>query len=482
MIAKFLKNQEFLMNIFETMRDGLMVVDKEGNILFFNRAAEEITGYRKEDLIGKQCMTLDTDTCVVRTESGSRKNCDLFKKGSVRDRQCRIRRSDGSAVYLMKNAVVLKDDKGEIVGGIESITDVTSLCVKEMELEELKQDLKGDYSFNGLLGRSAPMLGLYEQIKNAARSEAPVMIYGESGTGKDLVASAIRALSRRRNGPFIKMNCAALNDSLCESELFGHKKGSFTGAMADRMGRFEAAHNGTFFLDEIGDMPLSMQAKLLRVLEEKTVERVGDHTSFPVDIRLISATNKDLNALVAAGRFREDLLYRINSIFIQVPLLRERAEDIPFLVSHYLQKIAYVNGTEIRRLSPQSMELMGSYHWPGNVRQLINALEHSSVTVEGDTIEISDLPKYLLDDEKMKADRKALEHSSSNDKGDSMDVSDLQNYLFHEEKAKGYKNALEREKIQSALSIYKGNKTLTAKHLGMSRVTLWKKLEELGLD
>ena len=470
------------MDVFETMRDGLMVVDKEGRILSFNRAAEEITGYRKEEVIGGPCMVLDTDTCGFSTEAGSQKRCALFKDGIVRDKQCRIRRSDGRAVYLMKNAVVLKDDKGRIIGAVESMTDVTSLYMKEMELEELKQDLKGDYSFHGLIGRSAPMLDLYEQIKNAARSEAPVMIYGESGTGKDLVAGAIRALSRRRNGPFIKMNCAALNESLCESELFGHKKGSFTGAMADRMGRFEAAHSGTFFLDEVGDMPLSMQAKLLRVIEEKAVERVGDHSSFPVDIRLISATNKDLHAQVDSGRFRDDLLYRINSIFIHVPPLRERAEDFPFLASHYLQKIAYVNGTEIRRLSPQAMELMGSYPWPGNVRQLINALEHGSVTAQGNTIDVSDLPKYLLKEEKAKADKKAPEHGTVNDKGGVRDVSDLQNYLFHEEKAREYKNALEREKIRSALSLHNGNKTLAAGHLGMSRVTLWKKLEELGLD
>jgi len=474
------------MDIFETMRDGLMVVDKEGNILFFNRAAEEITGYRKEEVIGKPCMTLDTDTCVMRTESGKQKDCDLFKEGAVRDRQCRIRRSDGSAVHLMKNAVVLRDGNGEVIGGVESITDVTSLCMKEMELEELKQDLKGDYSFNGLIGKSAPMLSLYDQIRNAARSEAPVLICGESGAGKDLVANAIHALSRRKKGPFIKMNCAALNESLCESELFGHKKGSFTGAMVDRMGRFEAAHKGTFFLDEIGDMPPSMQAKLLRVLEEKVAERVGDHISFPVDIRLISATNKDVNAQVAGGRFREDLLYRVNSILIKVPPLRERTEDIPFLVSHYLQKIAYVNGTDIRRVGPSVMELMENYRWPGNVRQLVSALEHGAVTADGDTIEVSDLPDYLFHGEKVKKTAgtslnpaPAREADLVAARGGASEISELH---FHEEKAKEYKNALERKRLQSALSLHKGNKTLAAKHLGMSRVTLWKKLKGLGLD
>jgi PAS domain S-box-containing protein len=482
MIKKFLKNQEFLMDVFETMRDGLMVVDKEGRILFFNRAAEEITGYRKEEVIGGPCMVLDTDTCMFSTDSGRQKRCDLFKDGIVRDKQCRIRRNDGRAVYLMKNAVVLKDDKGKIIGAVESMTDVTSFHMKEMELEELKQDLKEEYSFHGLLGKSASMLSLYEQVKNAARSEAPVLIYGETGTGKNLVANAIHALSRRKNGPFIQMNCASLNESLCESELFGHRRGSFTGAINDRMGRFEAAHNGTFFLDEIGDMPLSMQVKVLRALEEKVVERVGDNISFPVNIRLISATNKDLHAQIAGSRFREDLFYRINSIFIQVPPLRERTEDIPHILNHYLKKISCANSKDIRRVSSPAMELIDNYQWPGNVRQLINALEHSSVTAEGDTIEVSDLPKYLINEEKVKVDKNAPEHSSVNDKGDTMDVSDLQNYLFHEEKAKVYKNALEREKIQSALSLYKGNKTLTAKHLGMSRVTLWKKLEELGLD
>jgi two-component system response regulator HydG len=203
MITRFIRNQEFLMDIFETMRDGLMVVDKEGNILFFNRAAEEITGYRKEDVMGKPCTMLDTDSCVVLTESGKKKNCDLFRKGAVQDKQCSIRRSDGKLVYLMKNAVVLKDANGEIIGGVESITDVTSLHMKEMELEALKQDLQGENSFQGIIGKSAPMLDLYEQINNAAMSEAPVLICGETGTGKNLVAAAIHRLSRRRSGPFV---------------------------------------------------------------------------------------------------------------------------------------------------------------------------------------------------------------------------------------------------------------------------------------
>jgi len=447
MMDKLLKDPKFLVEVFQTMRDGLMIVDVNGTILYFNKAAEEITGYSREEVIGKECTLLDSDTCVILTESGRQKNCDLFEKGVVCNKKCRIRSHDGRSVYLLKNAVVLRDDTGNVVGAVESITDITSLYMKEIELEELKQELRQEYWFMGLLGKSAPMQRLFEQIRNAATSEAPVLIHGESGAGKNLVAHAIHKLSRRKEGPFIQMNCGSLNDQLLESELFGHKKGSFTGAISDRMGRFEAAHDGTIFLDEIGDMPMLMQVKLLRVLEEKIVERVGDHKPIQVNIRLVSATNKDLYHLVPKDKFREDLLYRINSIFIKVPPLRERAEDIPVIAFHYLKKISIVNNKDIRSISPQAMEIIKNYAWPGNVRQLINALEHSAITCKGDAIEASDLPEYVFFDRKKEADV----HSDP-------------------------------DKLKSVLAFHKGNKTMAAKHLGISRVTLWKRLKELGIN
>jgi len=447
-IEKLCKEPQFLMNVFETMRDGLMIVDKDGNILFFNRAAEDITGYRKEEVIGQQCTILDSDTCVFLTDEGKRKDCGIFKMGSIENKKCRIRSGDGRAVYLLKNATVLRDESGEMIGAVESMTDITSLYMKEVELEELRQELRQEYWFMGLLGKSAPMQKLFEQIRNASGSEAPVLICGESGTGKNLVARAIHSLSRRKEGPFVAMNCGSLNDYLLESELFGHKKGSFTGAISDRTGRFEAAHDGSIFLDEIGDMPKVMQVKLLRVLEEKVVERVGDHHPIPVNIRLISATNKDLNTLVNSDIFREDLLYRINSILIKVPPLRDRTEDIPIIAFHYLKKISHINSKDIRRISPEAMEIIEHYSWPGNVRQLINALEHSTITCKGDTVEITDLPEYI----------------------------------FQAKKAEGNEQIMDREKLLSALTLYKGNRTLTAKHFGISRVTLWKRLKELGIE
>ncbi len=448
MIEKLCADPGFIMNVFETMRDGLMIVDRDGNILFFNRAAEIITGYSREDVLMKSCSILDSDTCITLTDEGKKKSCNIFKTGSIENKKCRIRSSDGRAVYLMKNATVLKNNRGEMIGAVETLTDITPLYLKEIELEELKQELRQEYWFMGLLGKSAPMQKLFDQIRNAAASEAPVMICGESGTGKNLVAKAVHALSRRKDGPFIAMNCGALNDHLLESELFGHKKGSFTGAASDRIGRFEAAHEGSIFLDEIGDMPNIMQVKLLRVIEEKVVERVGDHLPVPVNIRLISATNRDLNALVNSDLFREDLLYRINSILIKVPPLRERSEDIPIIAFHYLKKISHINNKNIKHINPEAMEIITSYAWPGNVRQMINALEHSVITCRGEAIEATDLPDYVLN-----------AHKATDKERDS-----------------------DRQKLLSALAVHPGNRTLTAKRLGVSRVTLWKKMKEYGIE
>jgi two-component system response regulator HydG len=447
-LAKIAKDPGFFLNVFETMREGMMIIDEDGRILYFNKAAEEITGYPRDEVLGQSCVLLDSDTCVVLTSEGKQKRCELFKSGSICNKRCRIKARDGKSVYLLKNAVVLRDAAGEIIGAVETMTDVTSLYLKELELEELKEELRQEYWFMGLLGWSSPMQRLYEQIRNAALSEAPVLIYGESGTGKNLTANAIHALGRRREKPFIKMNCSALNENLLESELFGHKKGSFTGALSDRIGRFEAADSGSILLDEIGDMSPLMQAKLLRVLEEKIVERVGENEGIPVNVRVISATNRDLPELIRSGRFREDLYYRVNAIPIRTPALRERPDDIPTLTAHFLKKISVVNNKDVRRVSPRAMDILCNYQWPGNVRQLISALEHSSITCSGDTVEISDLPDYLF------------QPKSS------------------EPAAKGN----ERERLAGALALFKGNKTLAAKHLGISRVTLWKKLKAANLE
>ncbi|MEN8231951.1 MAG: sigma 54-interacting transcriptional regulator [Thermodesulfobacteriota bacterium] len=440
-------NPKFIINVFENMRDGLMIMDPEGNIIYFNEAAEKITEYSKEEVYGKPCSVLDTDTCVILTESGRQKCCSLFSGGVVHDKRCRIRTKSGKTVYLLKNAVLLKNDNDEVIGAVENITDITSLYMKELELEELKQEIRQYYWFMGLLGNSVPMQKLFDKIRNAATSDASVLICGESGTGKELIASAVHQLSNRKEGPFVKMNCASLNEYLLESELFGHKKGSFTGAISDRKGRFEAADKGSIFLDEIGDMPHAMQVKLLRVLEEKVIERVGEHKPIKIDIRLISATHQDLHELISAGRFRQDLMYRVNSIIIHTPPLRERTEDIPLLVAHFLKKISITNDKVIKRVSSPALEVLENYKWPGNVRQLVNAIEHAAITCKTDAIDVSDLPDYV----------------------------------FEEEKTEKNEQSGEKDKIHSALTMFKGNRTLAAKHLGISRVTLWKRIKDYNI-
>ena len=446
----FFKDTNFLMSVLETMTDGFMVVDKEMNILFFNRAAEEMTGYQRDEVMGKPCAILDTDICVALPNSEMGKKCKLFEKGRAVNKRCNIKAKNGKTVYLLKNAVVLKDDSGEAICAIEVITDISSLLLKELEIEELRNELKNEYGFMGLIGTSRAMQKLYEQIQNTSMSEAPVVICGESGTGKELVAHAIHKLSRRRKGPFIKVNCAALNESLLESELFGHVKGAFTGAIKDREGRFEAAKNGSIFLDEIGDMSPSMQAKLLRVLQEGEIDRVGDHRPVHVNVRLISATNKDLCNLVDSGQLREDFFYRVNVIPIYTPPLREREEDLPILISHFLKQINLINQRNIQGITPEALGAMKAYRWPGNVRQLISALEYAAITCQNGIIGISNLPESILQTE---------------EKSDSQ--------------GKNYKN---RDYIISALSKHNWNKTITAKQLGISRVTLWKMIKELNIE
>ncbi|MBW2505866.1 MAG: sigma 54-interacting transcriptional regulator, partial [Deltaproteobacteria bacterium] len=422
-------DNKYLMNVFESIRDGIMFMNPDGDIIYFNSAAEKMTGYKREAVIGLPCTFLDSDTCVILTESGRQKCCTLFETGEpIYNKKCRIRSKTGQTVYLLKNAVPLKDDHGEIIGAVESMTDITSLYMKELEIEELKQELRQHNWFMGLLGSSVPMHRLFEQIRNAAGSDAPVLICGESGTGKELIANAVHQLSSRKEGPFVKMNCASLNEYLMESELFGHKKGSFTGAISDRKGRFEAAHKGSIFLDEIGDMPQAMQVKLLRVLEEKIIERVGEHKPIKIDVRLISATHQDLHTLVSMGKFRQDLMYRVNAIIIHTPPLRDRLDDIPLLVTHYLKKISITNDKKIERLSGPALDVLENYKWPGNVRQLINALEHAAVSCKTDTIDVPDLPDYVFEDVGV--------------------VQDGQ----QDEKAR----------IQAALDMFKGNRTMAA--------------------
>ncbi|MGQ9920494.1 MAG: sigma-54 interaction domain-containing protein [Desulfobacca sp.] len=447
-------DERFWEKIVNAIFEGLVVISPQGTVVAVNQAMTEMTGYRREELIGQPCALVKTDQCVAGAVLATSKVCELFRSGRIHRQRCSLVRKDGGLVHVVKNAVLMPGEDGQPVA-VETFADVSELVAQERVVSRLRRELSREDGFQGMIGRSPAMRRLFALIESAASSEAPVMILGESGTGKELVAGAIHRLSPRSQGPFIKVNSAALHESLLESELFGHVKGAFTGADRSRIGRFEAAHGGDLFLDEIGDLPMPTQAKLLRVLQEKVVERVGDHTPIPVDVRLISATNKDLKQLLVAGQFREDLFYRVNVIPIQVPALRERQGDIPLLVEGFLKRIRLKTKKPIQSISKEALEMLMGYHWPGNVRELINVLEFAFVLCGGDKI----LPAHLPNLKKP--------HPAARPRtvlgGDAGGVD-------------------EAAVLRQTLAAANGNKAEAARLLGISRVTLWKRLKKYGLQ
>jgi two-component system response regulator HydG len=440
--------------IVDTLQDGLMVMDPEGNILAMNPAAEKLTGYSADELVGRNCRTLNCTGCELYGRGAAEEWCQLYVKGNVKAKKCLISKKDRRALHVVKNAAVLRDSKGKMIGAVETFTDISEIVRQQQEIETLRKSCRLEEDHHGLLGDSPPMQRLFELIENVARTDAPVLIHGPSGTGKELVARAIHEESPRKDKPFIKVNCAALNENLLESELFGHEKGAYTGADRTRIGRFEAAHRGTIFLDEIGDIPLATQVKLLRVLEEKEIERVGDHKTIAVDVRIISATNKDLDALIDQDLFREDLFFRINVFPLSCPSLAERYEDIPLLVQNFIEQNAAKGSKKIVGLTPEAMEALLTYSWPGNVRELRNAIEYAFVLCSGNWIGREHLPPKITANGK----RPLMNHQQSPASWEE-----------------------ERTKLIDTLRQVNGNQSEAARILGVSRVTIWKRIKKYGI-
>jgi two-component system response regulator HydG len=441
--------------IINTMNDGLMVVAPDGTIMMVNRAFEEMIGYRRDEIIGQSCSLLHCDGCEVARASGKEHWCDLFQQDAASRKPCLLMRKDGSYLHVLKNASILRDASGEVLGAVETLTDISEIDKRDEKILQLSRLLEGDDGFHGIIGKSANMRRVFELTAKAAQSDAPVIIYGESGTGKELVAHAIHELGKRREGPFIRFNCAALNEALLESELFGHVKGAFTGAYSHRQGRFEAAHRGDIFLDEIGDIPLSIQVKLLRVLETKQFERVGEVRPITVDVRIISATHRDLESLVAQGNFREDLFFRINVIPIHLPPLRKRLEDVPLLVNHFIQRLREQSGKPITGLTPGAMRLIMEQPWPGNVRELQGVLEYAFVLAEKGLIHAEHLPPKMAGP--------ALAPETLPQEQISADTD-------------------EKAALIAALNQTGGNQSRAAALLGVSRITVWHRMKKYGID
>ncbi len=440
--------------IVDTMSDGLMIIGTDGTVISVNRAFERLTGYPAEEVVGRSCTVLQCDGCENKINRSESAWCALFENCQDVCCHCRLRTKDGRLVAVVKNATLLMDDDGRPLGAVETLTDMSEVDRLGSEVDRLARQLDETGDFHGIVGRSAPMQRVFDVIQRAAGSAAPVIITGESGTGKELVANAIHHIGPRRDCPFVQLNCAALNAALLESELFGHIRGAFTGAYRHRTGRFEAAHGGDIFLDEIGDVPFAIQVKLLQVLESGRFERVGDHAPVKVNVRIISATHQDLRRAIAEGRFREDLFYRINVIPIHLPPLRDRCEDIPLLVEHFLTGLQRRTGRTITGMTRQAMDLLMQHRWPGNVRELKSVLEYAAIISDGPVIDIDHLPSMA------QAPPETAPSITAYPSGGSS----------------------EREALIAALLQTAGNQTRAAALLGVTRTTVWNRIRKYDIS
>lgn len=429
--------------VLDTMPAGLFTLDRGARISSWNRQMEILTGYAAEEALGQSCTILRTVSDPPCSPGSG--DCVLALRSSIREKRVLIRHKDGTSIPVLKNAKPLKDSRGRVVGAVEVLTDLRLLERLEEEIARLRllADRGGERSPH-LLGHHPRMLAVLEQIALAARTPCSVLIQGETGTGKELVARAIHDLSDRHDGPFIRVACGAIPETLLESEMFGHVRGAFTGAIQDRIGRFQAAHGGTIFLDEIGDVSPAVQVKLLRVLQEREFERLGDSRTIRVDVRILAATHRDLRSLVDGGAFREDLYYRLAVFPLEVPPLRERKEDIPLLVAAFLEQVAARSGRPVSPPSPAAMERLMLHSWPGNVRELENAVEYATILARGGPIEVSHLPPHL-----------------GAPGGGPPPVS------------RG-RRPRDLETIRRVFRETGGNRNETARRLGVHRVTLWK--------
>jgi len=444
--------------VINTMSEGMLIISQQGSILSVNRAFEEMTGYTAKEVAGRPCTLLACEACEMAINNLGDGWCKLFEPGQPEMRRCRctIQKKDGTFFPALKNASVLRDEEGSVLGAVETLTDLSEIDRLDRKVEVLSRQLDENSGFGGIVGGSDPMKAVFAIIEKAALSDAPIIIFGESGTGKELVARAIHDRGKRKDGPYVQLNCAALNEALLESELFGHVKGSFTGAFRDRAGRFEAADGGDLFLDEIGDIPLSIQIKLLRVLETRRFERVGENRPIETDVRIITATNRNLLELIDQKRFREDLYFRINVIPIHLPPVRQRKDDIPLLVNTFISRLALRTGKNIRGLTRGALNRFMDYPWPGNVREMKSALEYAFTVADREAIDIDHLPPQILG------------HASPVIAAAQPEPAESQNS--------------QRQELIDALQATGGNQSQAARLLGINRVTVWNRMRKYGID
>ena len=430
--------------ILDSIADGVFTVDDQWRITSFNRAAERITGVKRDDALGRSCCEVFRAS-ICETACALRRT--LATGRPVVNKAVYILDARGNRVPISISTAVFKDRGGRIIGGVETFRDLNLA-------EDLRKELEANYCFADIVGRSAAIRQVFQVLPQIAESTSTVLIEGASGTGKELFARAIHRLSPRRKQPFVALNCAALPDTLLESELFGYQAGAFTDAKKDKPGRFALADGGTILLDEIGDISPAMQVRLLRVLQERTFEPLGSIEPVPVDVRVIAATHQDLAKLVGEGTFREDLFYRIHIVRIALPNLRDRREDIPLLVEHFIAKFNRLQGKDVAGVSDEVLARLMEYSYPGNVRELENLIEHAFVLCRSGLVELHHLPPSV--------------------RGASADESlpGIAGMTLE---------AMERLLITDALRRSGGNRTAAARQLGIDPSTLFRKVKALGI-
>jgi PAS domain S-box-containing protein len=427
--------------IFDSISDGCFTTDRECRITSFNRTAERISGFSRQEAIGSFCFDifrteLCNQRCALRTT--------LANGDQVANVRVTIITRDGRKLPISVTTSILRDGDGMAIGAVEFFRDLS-------EIENLERRILRHTGVGNMVSANEQMQQILALLPDVAVSECSVLIQGPSGTGKELVAQALHNLSPRRKGPFIKLNCGALPENLLESELFGYERGAFTDAKRAKPGHFQMAHGGTLLLDEIGEMPLPLQVKLFRVLSSGEFSPLGSVEVHKVDARILACTNRNLEEMIAAGEFREELFYRVNVVNVSIPALKERPEDIPLLTDHFVSKFRERRGKNIVRVSPEVIALLRRYDFPGNVRELENAIEHAFVMCRGEEILVEHLPTKIQASVRMSGRPAVTERS-------------------------------ERAIIEESLTRNSWNRQLAARELGMHRSTLWRKIRQYRLD
>lgn len=431
--------------ILESISDGVFTVDDKWMITSFNRAAEEITGITREEAIGRQCSEVfrasmcEVDCALKQTMNTGR---PIINKSTF------IISADGRRIPISVSTALLKSRTGKVLGGAETFRDLSLV-------EELRKELKGRFQVGDLVSRSPAMHKIFNLIPMLAASGSNVLIHGETGTGKEVIARAIHNQSPRKDKPFIAVNCGALPDTLLESELFGYKKGAFTGASKDKPGRFQIAEGGTLFLDEIGEISPALQVRLLRVLQERIFEPLGSVQPVKTDIRIIAATNQNLDEQIETGAFRQDLYYRINVVKILLPPLRKRKEDIPLLIEHFISRFNRLQNKTITGVSPELLSILMGHDYPGNIRELENLIEHAFILCTKGILDTDHLPEEFM--------AGVPEITSQKDIKLTM-------------------KTVEAQVILEALNRNRNNRAAAARDLGIHKSTLFRKMKALGIQ